>query len=356
MDYLRSEEDPRGGVASRVLDIRRERIADAPTGDPTIAVLLPCRNEAVTIAKVIHDFKSALPRATVYVYDNASVDRTVDVALQAGAIVRHVRTPGKGNVIRQMFAEVEADIAVLADGDDTYDALAAPAMVRRLEEGRMDMIVGRRIDSGLESATYRIGHRSGNVALTSVVSWIFGSGFEDMLSGYRVMSRRYMKSFPALSTGFETETEMTVHALDLRLPFEEVETAYKERPSESKSNLRTLPDGFRILRMIMSLSRVYRPIRFYGIAAILSGLLAMICAVAHGAGLFQSLNPGLAALPLAALAVTMLLTGLVLDAFGRSQRELKRMLYLAIDPGPRRLDGRSEVHLVADLSSRALAP
>lgn len=302
-----------------------DRFADELKDRPqSVAILLPCYNEAPTIGKVIADFQAAIPEATIYVYDNASTDDTAMVAHLAGGIVREVPLRGKGNVIRRMFAEIEADIYVLSDGDDTYDAKASPELVEHLVEHRLDMVVGTRVDSLVAKGAYRRGHRIGNQMLTRTVHWIFGDGSCDMLSGYRVFSRRFVKTFPALSCGFEAETEMTVHALELSLPFEEVATAYRPRPDHADSKLRTFRDGYRILRFILFLWKDYRPLRFFGLLAALTAIAAAIVALAGGT---TSWTPATgAAVALAAISAALFMCGLILDSIGRRQREMKRMI------------------------------
>src|SRR5205807_1866021 len=231
-----------------------------------VAVLLPCQNEEAAIADVVKAFRAALPGAAVYVYDNNSTDRTVDIAQAAGAVVRTERHQGKGYVVRRMFADVEADIYLLADGDATYDAPSAPAMVARLIEEKLDMVVGSRVHR--EEAAYRRGHQTGNWLLTAFVTNIFGQSFSDMLSGYRVFSRRFVKSFPVLSGGFEIETELTIHALELELPVAEIDTPYYPRPEGSASKLNTWSDGFRILRSIFQIYRSERPLPFFSAIAV----------------------------------------------------------------------------------------
>jgi len=298
---------------------------------PKIAVLIPCRDEEVTIDKVVRDFQRALPTATVFVYDNASTDHTAQRAQAAGAVVRRVPAVGKGNVVRRMFAEIEADFYVVVDGDDTYDADAVPVLLCRMIESQLDMVVGARRDSPAQDA-YRRGHRFGNRLLTRSVHWIFRDGSMDMLSGYRVVSRRFAKSFPALSRGFETETEMTVHALEMSMPIEEVMTDYRERPTDSRSKLRSLPDGLSILKFIFVLWRDYRPFGFFGAIAMLFGLASAIAAVL-GQGHLHAWTPAtFAVVGLASLAALSFLAGVVLDSVGRRQREAKRMMYLAIPP------------------------
>ena len=296
--------------------------------EPRIAVLVPCHNEAITIGTVVKDFLRALPTAVVFVYDNASTDDTGGIARSAGAIVRNVPMRGKGNVVRRMFSEIDADIYVLVDGDDTYDPTAAPQLVSHLIDNRLDMVVGARIESPENQDTYRPGHRLGNQVLTRSIHWLFGDGSQDMLSGYRVFSRRYVKSFPALSRGFETETEMTVHALELSLPFAELATNYKPRPVDSTSKLSTVKDGFKILRFITFLWKDYRPLRFFGCIATLA-IIASIAAGLSSGGHLHSWTPAtFAVVGFAALASIAFLAGVVLDSAGRRQRELKRMICL----------------------------
>ena len=295
-------------------------------------VLLPCRNEEATIGKVVHDFRSAIPDATVYVYDNASTDGTAAAAKAAGAVVRSAPVAGKGRVLRQMFADIEAAIFVIADGDDTYDAQAAPGMIAKLREHHLDMVIGTRVTSPADNGAFPRGHRLGNWLLSRSVKWIFGDGSADMLSGYRVLSRRYVKSFPALSGGFETETEMTVHALELCLPLEDMPTAYHERPGESTSKLRTIPDGVRILKLIFLLCKDYRPLRFFGLTAGVAAALALTSALL-GFGDLHAWTPATFFLAgLTSVALMSILAGVVLDSLRRNSREVTRMLYLAVHP------------------------
>jgi len=310
-----------------------------------IAVLIPCYNEETAIAKVVSDFRSTVPQAQIYVYDNNSRDRTVEVAKQAGAIVRTEPLQGKGNVVRRMFADIEADIYVLVDGDDTYDASAAPKMIAALRADSLDMVNGSRV-TNIEKA-YRPGHRFGNWLLTSMVSWIFGSRFTDLLSGYRVMSRRYVKSFPALSAGFETETELTVHALELRMPIAEIATAYKDRPEGSVSKLSTFKDGFRILWTIIVLVKEERPMQFFSLGAIFLAAIStllIIPIILHflNTGLVPRLPTAVLSMGLMILGFLSLACGLILDTVTRGRREMKRMRYLNI-PAPEMLgDGNKE--------------
>jgi glycosyltransferase involved in cell wall biosynthesis len=297
-----------------------------------VAVLLPCYNEETAIVQTIDGFRAALPHATIYVYDNNSSDRTVEVARAAGAIVRTERMQGKGNVVRRMFADVEADIYVMADGDATYDAPAAPRLVGRLVDEQLDMVVGAR-KSELEEA-YRRGHRFGNAMLTGILAWIFGRTFSDILSGYRVFSRRFVKSFPVLSAGFEIETEISVHALELRMPVAEVVTAYGARPEGSVSKLSTYRDGWRILNTIVTLFRIERPILFFGLIGGAVALLALILAVPLGityvqTGLVPRLPTAILCTGLVTLASLNVMCGLILDTVVRGRREMRRLAYLA---------------------------
>jgi glycosyltransferase involved in cell wall biosynthesis len=306
-----------------------------------IAVLVPCYNEERTIADVIAGFRSALPMAEIYVYDNNSRDRTVDVARAAGAIVRGETLQGKGNVVRRMFADIEADAYVMVDGDNTYHAPSAPTLVGKLLDERLDMVVGARVDT--EVAAYRPGHRFGNKMLTGFVAQLFGERFKDILSGYRVFSRRYIKSFPALAKGFETETELTVHALELRMPVAELPTPYGARPEGSASKLNTYRDGLRILMLILRLFREERPLQFffYCFAALFaSSLLIAVPVVATylETGLVPRLPTAVLATGTMLLAFLSLVCGLILDTVTRGRRELRRLAYLAI-PATGRADG-----------------
>ncbi len=304
------------------------------------AVLIPCYNEEAAVAKVVADFRKTLPDADIYVYDNNSRDRTIEVAKQAGAIVRSEPLQGKGNVVRRMFADVEADIYVMVDGDATYDAASAPKMIEALRRDSLDMVNGVRV-TDIEKA-YRPGHRFGNWLLTSMVSWIFGSRFSDMLSGYRVMSRRYVKSFPALSAGFETETELTVHALELRMPILEIATPYKDRPEGSISKLSTFKDGFRILWTIIVLVKEERPMQFFSLLALFFVIIstALIVPIFIGymeTGLVPRLPTAVLSMGLMIVAFLCLTCGLILDTVTRGRREMKRMRYLNI-PAPQTTD------------------
>ena len=311
--------------------------SDAPprAAGPRIAVLVPCRNEVVAIAGVVRDFARHLPGATLYVYDNNSTDGTAAAARAAGAVVRRETRPGKGSVVRRMFADVEADIYVLIDGDGTYDAGTAPAMVRLLVEDGLDMVNATRVDEA--AAAYRPGHRLGNAVLSGLVARLFGREITDMLSGYRVFSRRFVKSFPALATGFETETEFTVHALALRMPVGEHPSAYRERAAGSESKLRTVSDGLRILRTIVVLVKEERPLAFFAAAAGLLLALAVLLALPVVAtflrtGLVPRLPTAVLSTGLALLSFLALACGLILDSVARGRREVKRLAYLRL-PG-----------------------
>jgi glycosyltransferase involved in cell wall biosynthesis len=297
-----------------------------------LAILIPCYNEESAIARVVADFRAALPAAEIYVYDNNSTDRTCEAARAAGAIVRREMHQGKGHVVRRMFADVEADIYVLVDGDATYDAASAPRMVARLIEDRLDMVVAARVDQ--EEAAYRPGHRLGNRVLTGSVTAVFGRSFTDMLSGYRVLSRRFVKSFPALSGGFEIETELTVHALNLGLPVAEVPTPYYARLQGSSSKLNTWHDGIRILWMVIRLYKSERPLRFFGVIGFLLAAAAIILAVPIFITFIQTGT--VPRFPTAILATGMMLLaflsmtcGLILGTVTRGRREMKLLAYLA---------------------------
>ena len=309
---------------------------------PRIAVLLPCYNEEAAIAATVAGFRKALPGAAIYVYDNNSRDGTARAAAKAGAIVRSERQQGKGHVVRRMFADVDADVYVMADGDLTYDPKAAPAMVRQLLAEQLDMVVGtRRPISGPkneEKDAYRRGHAAGNRAFTGLLSGLFGRSFSDIFSGYRVFSRRFVKSFPVLSSGFEIETEISVHALELRMPVGEVETAYAARPEGSQSKLSTYSDGWRILKTIVTLYRIERPVLFYGsIGALLVAaaiLLAIPLVVTYvNTGLVPRVPTAILVTGMVIIAVLCVFAGLILDTVTRGRREVRRLAYLA-QPGP----------------------
>lgn len=300
---------------------------------PNIAILLPCRNEAATIGAVVRDFRASLPQANVWVYDNASDDGTAAIATAAGAIVHHEARPGKGNVIRRMFSDIDADIYILADGDGTYDAGAAPVLVQHLIANYLDMVVGRRVEAPSSIRTaYPRGHRWGNMLLTGVVVSLFGQGSSDMLSGYRVLSRRFVKSFPASSTGFTVETEMTVHALDCRLPFDEMDTLYCDRHPDSHSKLRAIPDGLRILGAILILIKEHRPAQFFGVLSTLMVALGLVTRFAFYHALVRLTSLGFVRADLQAVfaaALLLFFAGLILDSLSRHRREIKRLIYLS---------------------------
>jgi glycosyltransferase involved in cell wall biosynthesis len=302
------------------------------TSSMRVAVLVPCFNEEAAIATVIGDFRKALPSAQVYVFDNNSTDRTVAVAREAGAEVRHERKQGKGHVVRRMFADVDADVYVLVDGDATYDAPSAPRMIEKLVSEHLDMVVGLRLDK--EQAAYRRGHRTGNWMLTSFLSSVFGHTFKDILSGYRVFSRRFVKSFPVLSDGFEIETELSVHALELSLPVAEIETPYYARPAGSVSKLNTWRDGFRILRTILKLYRSEKPLRFFTVIGIFLALMSVGLAIPVVVtyleqGIVPRLPTAVLSTGLMIVAVLSISSGLVLDTVTRGRREMKFLAYLA---------------------------
>lgn len=304
---------------------------------PRVAVLLPCYNEEAAIGQVVRDFRHALPQASIYVYDNASSDRTAAVAAEAGAFVMRESLRGKGNVVRRMFADIEADIYVLADGDDTYDAAAAPQLIETLCREQLDMVNAARSNTSEEA--YRRGHKFGNRLFTRLVSGLFGKRFNDILSGYRVFSRRFVKSFPALAKGFEIETELTVHALELRMPVREVMTAYKERPEGSQSKLSTFRDGFRILRTILRLAKEERPLAFFSVGAGALALASIVLAFPLlltylATGLVPRFPTAVLACGLMILAFLSLTCGLILDSVAHGRREMKRLHYLTL-PAPR---------------------
>src|SRR3979490_2023707 len=297
-----------------------------------IAVLVPCFNEEAAVATVVADFRKALPAAEIFVYDNNSSDRTITVAREAGAKVRSERRQGKGHVVRRMFADIDADIYVLVDGDATYDAASAPGMIDALLSGHLDMVVGFRVDQ-VRSA-YRPGHRTGNWMLTSFLSQVFGEAFKDILSGYRVFSRRFVKSFPVLSDGFEIETELSVHALELALPVAEIETPYYARPQGSFSKLNTWRDGFRILSTILKLYRSEKPLRFFtAIGCFLTlvsiGLAIPVVVTYFAEGLVPPLPTAVLWMGVMILAVLSVSSGLVLDTVTRGRREMKLLAYLS---------------------------
>jgi glycosyltransferase involved in cell wall biosynthesis len=301
---------------------------------PNIAVLLPCYNEEAAIGATVAGFRKAFPSAAIYVYDNNSRDRTREVAAEAGALVRTERQQGKGHVVRRMFADVDADIYVIADGDLTYDPAAAPAMVDLLLAEQLDMVVGTRRHE--QDDAFRRGHVLGNRVFTGLLSGMFGRTFSDIFSGYRVFSRRFVKSFPVLSSGFEIETEISVHALELRMPVGEVETVYLARPEGSQSKLSTWSDGARILRTIVTLYRVERPALFYGLIGALLLAAAIILAIplvvtyVH-TGLVPRFPTAILVTGMTIVAVLCFFAGLILDTVTRGRREVRRLAYLSLE-------------------------
>jgi glycosyltransferase involved in cell wall biosynthesis len=307
-----------------------------------IAVLVPCYNEEAAIEKVVADFRKSLPTATVYVYDNNSTDRTAEVAARAGADVRRELRKGKGNVVRRMFQDIEADVYIMVDGDDTYDASRAPELVERLVRENLDMLVGRRVET--HQAAYRAGHRLGNRVLTGLVGWLFGSPIDDMLSGYRVFSRRFVKSFPSSSREFEIETELTVHALQMRMAIAEVETNYKERPPGSTSKLRTFRDGWRILVTIINLMRNERPLLFFSLIGLVAFLVGFFLGLPVfleylDTGLVRRFPTAILSMGLGIIAVVCVATGFILDLVAHVRREAKLLAYLSY-AAPRGVDSR----------------
>ncbi len=300
---------------------------------PRVAVLVPCYNEALTVAKVVADFTGAIPGCDVYVYDNRSTDGTGDIARRAGAIVRREERPGKGGVMRRMFAEIDADIYVVTDGDATYDATRAPEMIERLRRDDLDVVTGIR-DHGNRDAAYRRGHQVGNRAFNVLLGCLFGERPTDMFSGYRVMSRRFVKSFPAEAKGFEIETELTVHALELRVPTAEIVTSYFERPEGSTSKLSTYRDGLRILYTMARLFRDVRPLPFFGGFAALFALVGLVLGAEVvieylDTALVRRLPTAVLATGLMLLASLSVVCGMILDSVARGRREAKRLAYLA---------------------------
>lgn len=319
--------------ARALIDDLARRLATSQASEPSIAVLLPCYNEATTIAETVAAFRASLPQAVIYVYDNNSTDGTAEIARAAGAVVSHERYQGKGNVVRRMFADIDADIYLMADGDMTYDPTAAPALVELLVRDQLDMVVGARVDS--EEAAYRRGHRLGNALFNRITFTMFGSPFKDIFSGYRVFSRRFAKSFPAASSGFEIEAELTVHALDLKLRTDEVPLPYGRRPENSHSKLKTYRDGARILWTLVNMYRAVQPLRFYsliggGLALASLGLAAPIIQTYLETGLVPRFPTAILSAAVMQLAVLMLVCGLIVDAVSGGRREMKRMRYLEL--------------------------
>jgi glycosyltransferase involved in cell wall biosynthesis len=301
--------------------------------EPAVAVVIPCYNEAIAIGKVVRDFKAALPHARVYVYDNNSTDDTIKVATAAGAIVRSENLQGKGNVVRRMFSDIEADVYVMVDGDDTYDATSSPGMIQLLVERDLDCVNGVRQSDSIEA--YRNGHQFGNWLLTTLVARLFGRATHDMLTGYRVFTRRFVKSFPVLSGGFEIETELTVHTLEMRMRTADVDTRYGGRPAGSTSKLNTYRDGWRILKMIVNLLKQERPLMFFNSIA---GIGVVIAMVLFAPVLVEFIRTGeVRRFPTAILSATIVsisvisvACGLILDTVTRGRKELKRLMYLQL--------------------------
>ncbi len=311
-----------------------ERPAAAPFRQCAhVAVLIPCHNEAITVGKVVSDFRCRLPDARIFVYDNNSTDDTIGVALAAGAEVRSETLQGKGNVIRRMFADIEADVYVLVDGDDTYDISSVSLMLDLLHRQRLDMVTGTRLST--QATAFRPGHRLGNRVLTGTVGWVFGNRVSDMLSGFRVFSRRFVKSFPALAAGFETETEFTVHALELRMAIGEIPVAYRERPDGSASKLHTVRDGLRILQTIVLLIKEERPLPFFaaiGTVLLLIGLGLGLPVVVEflRTGLVPREPTAILATGLVLLSFLSLFGGLILDSVAHGRKEMRRLFYLTV--------------------------
>jgi glycosyltransferase involved in cell wall biosynthesis len=304
---------------------------------PDVAVLIPCKNEELTIAEVVNDFRTALPTCRVYVYDNNSTDNTVSRAREAGAIVRNEQLQGKGNVVRRMFSDVDADVYLMADGDGTYDPKIAPALIGLITDDSLDMVVGVRLSDESEEA-FRRGHRAGNKTLTKFVGWLFGHRFRDILSGYRAFSRRFVKSFPALASGFEIETELTIHALELKMPVGEIGATYAARQKGSHSKLSTWRHGFRIFATIIFLFKEVRPARFFGaifviLALISLGLTYPLVVTYFQTGLVPRLPTVVMTTGIMLLAFLAGACGIILDTVSRGRRESKRMIYLSM-PGP----------------------
>lgn len=302
-----------------------------------IAFLIPCFNEEATIGEVISSCKETIPEAKIYVYDNNSTDKTVALAEQEGAIVRHETIQGKGNVVRRMFADVDADIYILCDGDMTYDIASAPKMATELVKQNLDMVVGTRASDNSAMQTYPLGHVFGNKMLTGIVGRLFGKRFSDILSGYRVFSKRFVKSFPAISRGFEIETELTIHALELRIPVAEIDTPYFARPADSESKLNTFKDGFRILMVIIFLLKEVRPLLFFGsifsVLTFISVALSFPLLITYiDTGLVPRFPTAILTSGIMLLAFLVMACGAILDSVSRGRREVKRMRYLSIKP------------------------
>ncbi|MFJ5486475.1 glycosyltransferase family 2 protein [Hansschlegelia beijingensis] len=312
--------------------LREDRPARREAAPPRIAVLLPCYNEEAAVAEVVRGFRAALPTAEIYVYDNNSADRTIERALEAGAIVRRERRQGKGNVVRRMLADIEADVYLMADGDLTYDPLAAPLLIERLLAHQLDMVVATREGEGMLA---RKGHAAGNRMFNGMIKRLFGAGFTDILSGYRVVSRRFAKSFPTASHGFEIETELAVHALDLRLAVDEIPVRYGKRPENSTSKLSTWRDGLRILWTIAMMYRALKPFKFFGVigaalALVSVALAAPVVETYLETGLVPRFPTAILAASVMQLAVLSLVCGVIVEAIAEGRREAKRLRYLEL--------------------------
>lgn len=321
-----------GSGLGTVVEVKTEMpVRPSESSAPLVAVLIPCFNEATTIGGTVAAFARALPGSLIYVYDNNSKDATAALAAAAGAIVRREPAQGKGNVVRRMFADIEADIYVLVDGDGTYDPLAARTMIALLQAEHLDMVNGVRVTDRKDA--YRPGHRFGNTLLTGLVAWLFGNRFQDLLSGYKVFSRRFVKSFPALSRGFEIETELAVHALELRMPVAETPTVYKERPRGSVSKLNTWRDGIGILRMIVLCLKENRPLYFFGMLGLATAILSVALAVPLletylRTGLVPRFPTAILSTGLMILAFLSFVAGVILDTVTRAHLATKRLIYL----------------------------
>ena len=301
--------------------------------DLVIAAIVPCHNEAAAVGKVVADLQAAVPGITVYVYDNRSTDGTDVVARQAGAVVRYEERKGKGNVVRRAFSDIDADVYLLIDGDDTYDAFAAPHMIELLLDGPYDHVLGVRTQPDEAASAYRPGHEAGNKAFNRLVSLLFGLPVTDMLSGYRIFSRRFVKSFPAVSKEFEIETELTVHSMNLRVPQREVEVGFRDRPEGSESKLNTVRDGVKILTLIGHLIRHERPLAFHGVLGAVLAVVAVVLTVPllveYGeTGLVPRFPTAFLAASLMVVAFLTWFCGLILDGITRSRREASRLVYL----------------------------
>ncbi|GAA1930767.1 glycosyltransferase [Nocardioides marmoribigeumensis] len=344
MTFTLPEQHSRGRGSQILGSTDAPSAAPAPEADEPIwagyrvAAIVPCHNEALSIGKVVRDLKRHVPGMVVYVYDNCSTDATAEVAREAGAVVRHESMKGKGNVVRRAFADIDADIYLMVDGDDTYDAAAAPDMIRALITGHHDHVLGMR--APVEEGAYRPNHELGNRVLNAVVGTVFGTNVGDMLSGYRVFSRRFVKSFPAVSKEFEIETELTVHTLSLRTPTVSLPVGFKDRCEGSESKLRTYRDGFRILKLIADLARHERPLAFYGVLASISLVLSIVFAVPVLATYFDTgMVPRLPTLAvsigLGVIACLEMTAALILDGIRKTRHELSRLSYLqhrAVNP------------------------